>query len=109
MSGAFVSLAVELLSGLGHIAVKRMFGGHGVYCDGLFIAIVLDDSLYFKADAHNRSKFERAGMRQFDYARMGKRATLGFYLAPADALESPEIARQWGREALAAALRSKKK
>ena len=86
-----------------------MFGGYGVYCDGVFIAIVLDDILYFKADASSRASFERAGLEQFEYSRKGKRARLNFYRAPADALESREIARKWGREALSAALRAAKK
>lgn len=41
---------IEPLRGLGRDEAQRMSGGHGVYCDGLFIAIVLDSVLYFKAD-----------------------------------------------------------
>ena len=108
MKHAFVAHVTDLLSGLGRIEAKRMFGGHGVYCDGAFIAIVLGDSLYFKADARSRASFQRAGLEQFEYSRKGKRARLNFYRAPAEALESPEIARKWGRAALSTALRSAK-
>ncbi len=109
MSAAFVSHVTDLLSGLGRVQAKRMFGGYGLYCDGMFIAIVLDDVLYFKADASSRAAFVREKLEQFEYSRKGKRVTLSFYRAPAEALESPEIARKWGREALSAALRSTKK
>ena len=46
----FVVHLIELHRGLGLVEARRMFGGHGIYCDGLFIAIILDSVLYFKAD-----------------------------------------------------------
>ena len=109
MSAGFVPHVLELLSGLGRLEAKKMFGGYGVYCDGHFIAIVLDATLYLKTDAQSRPRFVRARLPQFEYSRKGKRAALNFYRAPADALESPELAREWAREALGAALRAPKR
>jgi DNA transformation protein and related proteins len=82
-----------------------MFGGHGLYCDGAFFALVLDDVLYLKADELSRPRFLAAGLEPFVYERQGKRASLGYYRAPPEALESPDAALAWGREALGAALR----
>jgi len=86
-----------------------MFGGHGVYLDGLMFAIVSEDTLYLKADEMNRIEFEQAGCEIFDYARKGKRATLDFFRAPEDAMESPELMLPWARTAYAAALRTNAK
>ena len=36
----FVDLCRELLSPAGAVRAKRMFGGHGLYVDDLFVAIV---------------------------------------------------------------------
>ena len=108
MRASFIAHIEELLRGLGRLEAKPMFGGHGLYCDGAFFAIVLDDVLYLKADAQSRPRFKAAGLEPFVYARQGKRASLNYYRAPADALESPEAALSWAREALAAALRSRK-
>lgn len=47
----FVQHCLELLSPLGTAHSKRMFGGHGVYLDGLFIGLVARDQLYLKVDA----------------------------------------------------------
>ena len=105
----FVVHLIELLRSLGRVEAQLMFGGHGIYCDGLFIAIVLDSVLYLKADEASRAKFEAARLAQFEYARKGKRATLNFYRALEEALESPRVALQGGREALAAALRARAK
>jgi len=106
MSDAFVDYVMELLGPFGTVTVRTMFGGHGVYLDGLMFAIVSGDSLYLKADDMNRVEFEQAGCEMFAYARQGKRASLNFYRAPADAMESPELMLPWARTAYAAALRS---
>lgn len=89
----------------GLILVKRMFGGHGVYCDGLFIAILSEETLYFKADEVSRQTFETAGCARFSYPRAGKTATLNFYAAPAEAMESSTFISPWARLAIEAALR----
>ena len=105
MSAAFVAHVTELLRALGRVAARPMFGGHGLYCDGAFFALVLDDVLYLKADNESRPRFLAAGLEAFVYQRQGKRASLGYYRAPPEALESPDAALTWGREALAAARR----
>ena len=106
MKNAFSLYINDLLSLHGRILVKRMFGGHGVYCDGLFIAILSGETLYFKADEISRQAFESAGCARFSYSRAGKTATMGFYEAPAEAMESPAIIRPWAHLAIEAALRT---
>jgi DNA transformation protein len=109
MSNDFVDYVMELLGPFGTIGARRMFGGHGVYLDGLMFAIVSEDTLYLKADEMNRIEFEQAGCEIFGYARKGRRATLGFFRAPEDAMESPELMLPWARTAYAAALRANAK
>ena len=109
MSDAFVDYVMELLGPFGTVAARRMFGGHGIYLDGLMFAIVSDDVLYLKADAMNRIEFEQADCEIFGYARKGKRTTLNFFRAPEDAMESPELMLPWARTAYAAALRANAK
>ena len=41
----FVEFLRELLEPLGRVVMRRMFGGHGVYIDALFIAIVIEGRL----------------------------------------------------------------
>ncbi len=109
MSDDFVDYVMELFGPFGTVSARRMFGGHGVYLDGLMFALVSGDALYLKADAMNRMEYERAGCGIFSYARKGKRATLGFFRAPEDAMESPELMLPWARTAYAAALRTNAK
>jgi DNA transformation protein and related proteins len=103
----FLAHVLELLAPLGRVAARPMFGGHGLYCDGVFFGIVLDNNLYLKADDRNRGEFERAGSEVFSYSRKGKRATLNFYRAPEAAMDTPRLMLPWARSALAAALRSR--
>jgi len=109
MSDEFIEYVMELLGPFGTAGTRRMFGGHGVYLDGLMFAIVSDDALYLKADEMNRVEFEQAGCETFGYTRKGKRATLNFFRAPEEAMESPELMLPWARTAYAAALRANAK
>ncbi len=84
-----------------------MFGGHGLYCDGVFFGIVMENTLYLKTDGRNRGEFESAGSEIFSYSRKGKRATLNFYRAPEEAMDSSHLMLPWGRSAVAAALRAR--
>lgn len=104
----FVAHVLELLAPLGAVRPRRMFGGHGLYLDSLFIALIADERLYLKADAETRQAFERAGCAPFAYSRRDAAAvTLGYWSAPDDALDSPQGMAPWARLALAAALRAK--
>jgi DNA transformation protein len=103
----FLAHVLELLAPLGRVAARRMFGGYGLYCDGVFFGILLDNTLYLKADDQNRGDFERAGSEIFSYSRKGKRATLNFYRAPEEAMDTPHLMLPWARSALSAALRSR--
>jgi DNA transformation protein len=109
MSDEFIDYVMELFGPFGTVRTRRMFGGYGVFLDGLMFAIVSEDMLYLKADEMNRIEFEQAGCEIFGYARKGKRATLGFFCAPGDAMESPELMLPWARTAYAAALRANAK
>ena len=100
----FVSHCLELLAPLGAVRSRRMFGGWGLYLDDLFIALIADDRLYLKADAASRPSFEAAGCEPFVYNAKVKAVSLGYWTAPAEALESPPLMAPWARLALQAAL-----
>jgi len=103
-----VAWCCELLGPLGAVRAKRMFGGHGFYVDEVFIAIVVGDDLFLKTDAESRPAFEAAGCRPFEYQSAdGRRVALGYWSAPAEAMESPVQMLPWARQALASALRAR--
>lgn len=103
----FLEFVTEQMAGLGAIASRRMFGGHGLYCDGLFIAIISHDKLYFKADAQTQPEFEARGLQRFGYSARGKAVQLMYYEAPAEVFDEAQAMRGWGRLALQAAARAR--
>jgi DNA transformation protein len=104
----FVNHCLELLTPLGRVRARRMFGGHGIYVDELFIAIVADERLFLKVDADTRPAFEGAGCAPFTYAtKQGETGVMSYFSAPDEAIESPMLMQPWARLALAAALRAR--
>lgn len=100
----FVDFVAEQLAGLGRVDARAMFGGHGIYVDGFFCAIVHRDTLYLRADEQTRSEFEAIGAQPFrPFAN--KALTLRYYEIGADLLEDRARLLEWASKALAAALR----
>ena len=100
----FVAHCLELLAAAGPARARRMFGGHGLYVDDLFIGIVIGDRLYLKADPASQPAFAAEGCEPFMYDGGGKRVSLGYWSAPPEAMESPALMLPWARRAMQAAL-----
>ncbi len=101
----FIAYLHELLEPLGGITMRRMFGGHGVYCDGVFFAIVIDSRLYLKVDEQTRERFQAAGCAPFIYLGQEKPLQMSYWNAPEEAMDSSEELLPWAKLAIAAALR----
>jgi DNA transformation protein and related proteins len=104
-SGAFEAFVIDQLAGLGEVTGKKMFGGVGLYVDGLFFGLIARDVLYLKVDAGNRSTFEAAGSKPFK-PYPGRPGTMKYYAVPVGVLESaPDLVR-WAKGAVGAARRA---
>lgn len=44
----FVQYAAEQMSCAGEITYRKMFGEYGLYCNGVFFAVICDDQLFIK-------------------------------------------------------------
>ncbi len=94
----------ELFAGLGPVKIRRLFGGKGIYFDGLIFAIVLRGELMLKADASTAPRFEAAGSAQWVYqGRRKKPVRMPYWSAPAEALDDPDAMTAWARLAYQAA------
>lgn len=47
-SQSFVDYVCEQLAGAGEIGYKRMFGEYGIYCNGIYFAMICDDQFFVK-------------------------------------------------------------
>jgi DNA transformation protein len=106
-SPEFCAHLVDLMSGLGPVSVRRMFGGAGLYHAGAMFALVFEDTLYLKVDGRNRADFESAGMGAFTYDSDGGPVSMSYYEAPPEAMEDAEVMRAWALKAVDAALGAK--
>jgi DNA transformation protein len=105
MSADFIAHLRDLFAPLGPISARAMFGGHGIYHDGVIFGIVIDDALYLKTDDETRSQFEAAGAAPFVYLGQKRPITTSYWSLPEQAMDSPQAMLPWARLALAAALR----
>jgi DNA transformation protein len=98
----------ELFEGLGPVRIRRLFGGKGIYFDGVIVAIVLRGELMLKADEHSAPDFEAAGCRQWTYTgtRHGKLVAMPYWTVPDDAFEDPDEMTVWARRAYEAGRRA---
>jgi DNA transformation protein len=101
---SFVEHALDLLSLLGPVQVRPMFGGHGLYAQGAMFALLDDDEMFFKTDAASRPRFLEAGCRNWVYPGIPETS---YYRAPDGAHEDAEAMLPWARLGLDAALRLK--
>ena len=105
-SDSFAEFVCEQLAPLGRVSMRRMFGKTGVFCDGLMLGMVRDDTLYFRVDEHNRAAFqEAASFPPLNYAKKGDTIDLSFWRAPERLFDDSDEFVTWARAALAAARR----
>lgn len=104
-SGEVAAHLADVFRHIGPIDVRRMFGGYGVYRQGIMFGLVAGDTLYLKTDAENAPAFRERDLAPFTYERKGKVMETSYYAAPEAVMEDPAEASHWGRSALEAALR----
>ena len=97
----------ELFSVFGVVAVRRMFGGAGIYADGTMFGLVADGVIYLKADERNAPAFERENLPPFTYeTKDGKRGVMSYRRMPERLYDDPDELATWAHAALAAAQRT---
>jgi len=79
---AFIEYLHELLDPLGKISTKKMFGGHGVYCNGVIMGLVIDETLYLKVDEQSREFFSEEDCEPFVYQSKAKQVAMSYWSVP---------------------------
>jgi DNA transformation protein len=102
----YLEYVLDQLRAVGPATSRRMFGGVGLYRQGLFFGLIADNVLYFKVDDANRADFEAAGSAAFQPFGSESYA-MSYYEVPIEVLEDVDRLREWSEKALAAAKRGK--
>ena len=95
---SYQSFVIEQLERVASITSKSMFGGVGLYADGLFFALIGNDRLYFKIDDSNRPDFEAAEMEPF--RPYGDERAMKYYEVPIAVLEDADALQTWAKKAI---------
>jgi DNA transformation protein len=109
VSAGYRDFVLEQLASAGHVTSRAMFGGVGLYLDGLFFALIDDDILFFKTDDATRGRYEGAGSRPFCPYPGQPEQSMGYWAVPAEVLEDAEELAAWAREAMGVALASRRR
>jgi DNA transformation protein len=107
----FHEFVTELFAPMGPVSIRRMFGGAGVFRDGLMFALLADDIVYLKCDPELRAALEAEGSAPFLWTRpsTGEQVDMGYVQLPSSAMDDPDEASGWARRAFAVAQAKKLK
>ena len=103
----YLAYVLEQLAAMPALRPNRMFGGIGLYSDGLFFGLIDDDTLYFKTGEANIGDYLERGMPKFMPFPEKTKQVLGYHQVPADVIEDAEALVAWARKAKDAALAKK--
>ena len=101
----FHEFLAELFAPMGPVSIRRMFGGAGVFRDGLMFALLGDDTVYLKTDTKLRADLEAEGSVPFIWTKpsTGEEIDMGYVSLPSSAMDDSDEASAWARRALAVA------
>jgi DNA transformation protein len=105
VSESYRVFVLEQLGRVAPVTAKSMFGGVGIYAQGLFFALIAEDRLYFKVDDSTRPDFEHFGMEPF--RPFGEDGAMGYYEVPADVVEDALQLAPWMNKAIDVAAKAK--
>ncbi len=101
VSEEFLNYVLDQLAGWGGVTARRMFGGVGLYRNGVMFGLLADDAAYLKVDDSNRAAFIEAGSSPFNpYPDLNKATVMSYYTIPAEVLENRENLISWAQRSL---------
>lgn len=103
-NGELLQILKDALDPDGAVSGRRMFGGVGVYFEGLFFAIIDDGVIFLKTSDETRRSFEAERSRPFSYmTKKGVAVLTTYWRLPDRLLDDTEALRGWLCKSVAAA------
>lgn len=107
MASGFQELLVDLFEPVGGVSFRKMFGGLGIFRQGLMFALVADDVLYFKADETTSIAFQAEGCGPFIYDGKDRPVVMQYWRLPERLYDEPDEFRKWALDAFSVAERAR--
>ena len=100
MSKEAAEQLLEQLSLITGVTSKKMFGGHGIFCDKkMFGMITAKGGMFLKVDDSNRADYEEKGST--------KHHRMPYYSIPSEILEDQDLLIEWAGKSIEIALKKK--
>ncbi len=104
----FTQFLVEVFENFGEITTRKMFGGYGIYHQGIMFGLVADDVLYLKTDKSSEGLFIDEGLKPFEYDKGEKVVKMSYYQAPDVIYDDRQAAANWAKLAFQTAQKAKR-
>lgn len=98
----YANQMLEMLRPLGHVTGRAMFGGFGLWENGIMFALLSSDSvLYFKTDSITATAYEAEGATQFS-PQVGDKDPIAmpYWSVPVAILDDQEEFEKWAKQAI---------
>jgi DNA transformation protein len=108
VSDEFIDYVIDQFVTWADVSARKMFGGAGLYSDGVMFGLIADDIAYLKVDDSNREDFVKAGSSPFNpFPDKVKTIIMPYYEVPADILENRDQLAAWAERSLTVARKKK--
>ena len=97
------------LTPMGPVTARSMFGGFGIFMEGVMFGLIDYDEHYLKVDDGNRGDFEAGGSQPFTYQGKSKPIQMSYWKIPSEILADDAALIRWAESAYEAAKRARKK
>lgn len=92
-AGDLCGQVVDFLAQTGEVTSKKMFGGYGIFENGLMFALVNSKAeLFFKVGGKNRHDYEKAGSSRF-----GK---MPYWEVPKEVIDNDNLLLTWAHSSI---------
>jgi DNA transformation protein len=91
----------DLFLEFGPIALRRFFGGEGLYAGNMMFGMIFNDTIYFKTDDETIKVFRKEGSKPFTFKKRGTEIIeTSWFSLPHRLYDDPEELAHWARDAL---------
>ena len=108
MTSRFAEHLEDLLAPIAGVRMRKMFGGIGVFRDGIMFGLVADEVLYLKADETTSPGYAAENCGPFVYQGMGREVAMPYWRLPDGLYDDADDFRAWAEAAVAVARRTAK-
>lgn len=104
-----ITEVINTLSPFGDITARPMFGGYGIYKEGVIIALMDEGELYFKSTPTSEPFYQSFDSYPFVYEGQRRPVKMSYWHVPNTVFKDPILLEKWVETAYDSSIESKAK